>query len=205
MSDNLKAISIAAGLSPEEQKKVDEFNKALSVHKELLNVPADAANKKYNSLTPAQQASLQKNFGNEDPAVQEKRSPLGTAWHYTFGLAGAAIGGGAGKVLAGLENVSDVMTRAYRTVAIAGDQGVGIGDAWVIANDKGDKVFSPDRINNAKVKFGNEFEDEIKIISFLFQKMIKRELSYVSEFSCLVKFFLWVNFENSRIDVLIIF
>ena len=57
----------------------------------------------------------------------------------------------------------------------------------------------------SKVKFGNEFEDEIKIISFLFQKMIKRELSYVSEFSCLVKFFLWVNFENSRIDVLIIF
>jgi len=35
MADDFKAASLAAGLSPEEQKKVDAFNKALAVHRNL--------------------------------------------------------------------------------------------------------------------------------------------------------------------------
>jgi hypothetical protein len=159
MSDNLKAAALVAGLSPEEQKKVDAFNKALTVHKELLNMPADAANKKYSTYTPAQQANLQKNFGNEDPAVKQKRGFLDSAFHYTFGVTGQALGYAGSHILAGLGNVSDVMTRGYRTLAITADQGLDIGDAWTLANDKGDKVFSPSRIIDAKGKFGNEAVD----------------------------------------------
>lgn len=159
MADNLKAASLAAQLSPAEQKKIDDFNKALQTHKELSNLPQNIANKAYNKLTPAQQANLVQNFGNEDPAITKKRSPIGTAWHYTGGAVANALGYAGGHILAGLGNVSDFMTRAYRTGAIAVDQGVDLGTAWTIANDKGDKVFSPSRINNAKAKFGNDAVD----------------------------------------------
>jgi hypothetical protein len=159
MADNLKAAAFAAGLSPQEQKKVEDFNKALSIHKELSNLPSDAANAKYSKYTPAQQADLQKNFGNEDPTVKPNRGTFGTAWYYTVGAVGRGIGYAGGKTLAGLGNVSDVMTRAYRTGAIALDQSVDLGSAWNIANDKGDKVFSPTRILDAQTKFGQDAVD----------------------------------------------
>ena len=154
MSDNLKAAAFAAGLSPEEQQKIDSFNKALTVHRQLSNLPADVANQKYNKLTPEEQGSLQKNFGNEDPAIKPKRGFFGTAWHYTGGAVGNALGAVGGGILAGLGNVSDFSTRVYRTGAVAIDQGLNLDEAWTIANDKGDKVFSPDRIVNAKAMFG---------------------------------------------------
>jgi hypothetical protein len=155
MADNLKAAGYAAGLTPEQQKRLDDFSKSLSVHETLTKMPSDAANQKFNTLTPAQQADLVKNFGNEDPVTQPSRSPLGTAWHYT----GGAIASGFGKLLAGLQNASDFSTRLYRTGAIALDQGLDLGTSWTLANDKGDKVFSPNRIDDAKVKFGNDAVD----------------------------------------------
>ncbi len=159
MADNLKAAAFAAGLSPQEQKKVEEFNKALSIHKELSKLPNDVANAKYSKYTPTQQADLQKNFGNEDPTVKPDRGAFGTAWYYTLGAVGRGIGYTGGKILAGLGNVSDLSTRAYRTGAIAIDQGVDLGSAWDIANDKGDKVFSPTRILDAQTKFGQDAVD----------------------------------------------
>ena len=167
MADNLKAAGFAAGLSPEQQKKLAEYSKSLSVHQTLLNMPADAAKAKYDKLTPEQQASLQKNFGNEDPVtLPPQRSALGTAWHYTGGAVGAglgavgrALGYAGGHLLAGLQNVSDFSTRLWRTGQIAAEQGLDLGSSWTLANDKGDKVFSPDRITDAKVKFGNDAVD----------------------------------------------
>ena len=162
MSENLKAAAAAAGLTPAQQKQVDDFNKALAVHKQLSNLPADVAQQVYNKQTPEQQASLVQNFGNEDPTVKQKRGWLGTAWHYTFGNLGNAIGTVGSKTLAGLGNVSDLSTRVARTGLIALDQGVspfGKGNAWDIANDKGDKVFSPGRIANAKARWGAEAVD----------------------------------------------
>lgn len=155
MADNLEAAGFAAGLSPAAQKRLKEYSKSLNVHQTLLNMPPDVAKAKYNKMTPEQQANLQQNFGNEDPVTAPSRSPLQTAWHYTGGAAAA----GFGKLLAGLQNVSDVMTRGYRTVAIATDQDLSFSDAWVLANDKGDKVFSPDRINDAKTKYGSDAVD----------------------------------------------
>ena len=159
MADNLKAAAFAAGLSAAEQKRIDDFNKSLTVHKQLSNLPADVANAVYNKQTPAQQANLVQNFGNEDPTVTQKRGWLGTAWHYTGGALGNAIGYSGGHLLAGLGNVSDFMTRLYRTGAIAIDQNKDIATAWDTANDKGDKVFSPGRIAEAKFKFGADAVD----------------------------------------------
>jgi len=159
VADNLKAAGYAAGLTPAEQKRLDEFNKALSTHKELSNLPADAANQVYNKLTPSQQTTLQQNFGNEDPTVKEKRGWFDTAFHYTFGAVGNALGYAGSKTLAGLGNVSDFSTRVARTALIAGDQKLDLGTAWDVANDKGDKVFSPGRIQNAKAKWGQDAVD----------------------------------------------
>ena len=150
---------MAAGLTPAEQKSLDDFNKSLTVHKTLSNVPADVANQAYNKLTPSQQTSLVQNFGNEDPAVKQKRGWLGTAFHYTFGVAGDALGYAGSHILAGLGNVSDVSTRAFRTAAIAIDQNKDLATAWDTANDKGDKVFSPSRIAEAKSKWGQDAVD----------------------------------------------
>lgn len=159
MPDNLNAASYAAGLNPTEQKRIDDFRKALTTHKELSNLPSNVAQQVASKLTPAQQASLVQNFGNEDPAVKQQRGWLGTAWHYTGGLVGNAVGYAGSHLLAGLGNVSDVMTRAYRTAAISADQGLDLSTAWDVANDKGDKVFSPGRIIDAKVKFGQDAVD----------------------------------------------
>jgi hypothetical protein len=157
VADNFKAAAMAAGLTPAQKKKLDDFNKSLNLHKDLSNLPPDVANQVYNKLDPSQQAAQVQNFGNEDPAIKEKRGTLGTAWHYTGGAIGNAVGYVGSKTLAGLGNVSDVMTRAYRTAAIAIDQDLSIGTAFDIANDKGDKVFSPSRIKKAQDKYGNDY------------------------------------------------
>ena len=155
----MKAAGFAAGLSPTETQKLDEFYKAYQAHKELSKLPADVATTKFAQYTPAQQASLVKNFGNEDPTVKPQRGFFGTAWHYTGGAVAGAIGTAFSKTMAGLQEVSDFSTRLWRTAQIAGDQNVNLGEAWTIANDKGDKVFSPNRIDDAKKKWGNDAVD----------------------------------------------
>ena len=142
---NLNAASSAAGLTPAEKKAMEALSKTLSVHRELSNLPQKTAQQAYASKTPEQQAALKRVAGEEDPVTKPQRGWLGTAWHYT-----------GGAVLAGIQEVSDLSTRAYRTGAIALMEGKNLGDAWTTANDKGDKVFNPGRIENASAKFGND-------------------------------------------------
>ena len=149
MADNITSAAYAAKLAAEDLKKVEAYNKSLKAHKELTNLPPELAQKQYAKYTPAQQASLKQQYGNEDPVQKPDQGWLSTAWNYT----GGAVGDLLGKGLAGLQNVSDFSTRIARTVLIAGDQGVDLNDAWDIANDKGDKVFSPGRIDRAKELF----------------------------------------------------
>jgi hypothetical protein len=153
MADNISSAAYAAKLAAEDLKRVEAYNKSLKAHKELTSLPPDLAQKQFAKYTPAQQASLKQQYGNEDPIKKPDEGWLSTAWNYT----GGAILGGlkeAGKdLLGGLQNVSDFTTRAYRTVAIAVDQQVDLNQAWDIANDKGDKVFSPGRIERAKELF----------------------------------------------------
>ena len=155
MADNLKAASYAARLSPKEKQRIDEFYKALEVHKTLSNLPSDIAKEAYAKRTPEQQASLKQNFGEEDPVTKPPRGFFGTAWHYTGGQI-AEVGR---DLLAGIQKVSDTSTRVARSLQLAADQGVGIGDAWTLAQEDGDNVFSPGRISDAKTKWGNDAVD----------------------------------------------
>ncbi len=149
MADNISSAAYAAKLAEEDRKRVEAYNKSLKTHKELTNLPPDLAKQEYAKLTPAQQKSLTQQYGNEDPTEKPDQGWLSTAWNYTGGQVVSALG----KGLAGLQNVSDFSTRLYRTVAIAADQQVDLNEAWDIANDKGDKVFSPNRIERAKELF----------------------------------------------------
>ena len=155
MADNISSAAYAAKLAAEDLKRVEAYNKSLKTHKELSNLPPNLAKQQYGKLTPAQQKSLAQQYGNEDPAVKPDQGWLSTAWNYT----GGAVVDVLGKGLAGLQNVSDFSTRLYRTVAIAGDQGVDLNKAWDIANDKGDKVFSPNRIDRARELFDTNAVD----------------------------------------------
>ena len=152
MSD-LNAVATAAQLAEQDKKRLEAYTKSLKTHKELSNLPSDLAQKQYGKLTPAQQKSLQEQYGNEDPVTKPDRGWLGTAWHYTGGAVLGAAKEVGKDILGGLGNVSDFSTRLYRTVAIAADQGVDLNKAWDISNDKGDKVFSPGRIEKAKLRF----------------------------------------------------
>ena len=142
---DFNAAASAAGLTPEEKKAMEAFSKTLSVHRELSNLPQNVAQQAYASKSPEQQAALKRVAGEENPAVKANRGWLGTAWHYT-----------GGALLQGLTEVSDLSTRAYRTGAIALMEGKNIADAWTTANDKGDKVFNPGRIEKATSRFGND-------------------------------------------------
>ena len=140
MADKLSAAAAAAGLSPEERKRIDDLSKTIANHRELSNLPAKVANQAFNSKTEAQQKALT-NFAGTDP--QPNRGWLSTAWHYTLG--------GAINVMTEL---SDLTTRAYRAAAIPLSRGE-IGFAWDEANDKGDLVFNKNRVEDARKKFGN--------------------------------------------------
>jgi len=152
MSQNLNAAAIAAKLAAEDRKKIEAYQKALATHKNLSNLPSDLAREQAAKLPPGQLKSLETTFGNDDPVVETKRSPFGTAWHYTGGQVGKALGLG----LAGLQNVSDFTTRLYRTGVLSVERDLSLTDAWDEANDKGDKVFNSDRIEDARVKYGND-------------------------------------------------
>ena len=151
MADNLNAAAFAAGLSDAERARIEALNKTLNVHRELSNLPANVATQEFNSKTPAQKNAL-KGVTGETP---ESRGWLGTAWHYT-----------GGALLSGLQELSDVTTRAYRAVELAnaledaqpGNQYKGLDglkQVWDAANDKGDKVFDVNRIEKARKRYGD--------------------------------------------------
>ena len=158
MAENLKSASFAAGLSPAEQKKIDDLNKILNVHRGLSNLPSNVAKTVYKEKTPGQQQALVQSVGEEDPIQKPNRGWLGSAWHYT-----------GGAVFTGVQELSDLATRAYRTGAIAVAEGkpiFGSGNAWDTANDNGDKVFNTGRIEDAVQKFTkNRMDIAIRIAS----------------------------------------
>jgi hypothetical protein len=152
MSDNIKAAALAANLQGEPKKQVDDLVKSLFVHRELSNLPKDVAAAKYASLPPEQRENLVKSYGDEDPLTKPSRGWLGTAWHYTSSYNPLTL------AFKGAIEASDAMTRAYRAVAIPLSQG-DVGFAWNQANDKGDKIYNQNRIQKAKLKYGQDAVD----------------------------------------------
>ena len=154
MADNVKAAALAANLQGEQKKQVDDLVKSLFVHKELSNLPKAAAEAKYSALPDSQKADLVKKYGDQDPATKPSRGWFSTAWHYATMPIVEPVKLG----LKGITEVSDLMTRSYRAIAIPLSQGE-IGFAWDQANDKGDKVYNEGRIEKAKSKYGTDAVD----------------------------------------------
>lgn len=151
-SNNIKAIATTAPLTPEQMAQLNGFTKAIDTHQKLSALPADVAKQQYSQLPPDQQQSLKDQFGN----IDKKRGWLGTALHYTIEPVFTAVAAPVKLAFKGVTELSDLTTRAYRTGAIMVDQNKNIAEAWTTANDKGDKVFSPNRIAAAQKLYGTD-------------------------------------------------
>ena len=144
MSESLKAAAYAAGLSEQDKRKIDNLSKALTVHKNLLAMPADAANAVYKSLPQNQQQNLVQNFGEETEEEKPKQGWLGTANHYTGYQAYKA-----------LNFLADRVSQTYRAVAIPLVERGELGFAWDEAGKDGEKVYNTSRIEAATKKYGD--------------------------------------------------
>ena len=150
---NLQQAALQAGLTPQQNAQVDGLSKLLDSHKNLLGMPAAQAQAAFSQLTPAQQNAHVALFGGEQTApAQQNQGWLGNALHYMTNTVKQTVA----APFKALNEVSDFMTRLYRTGAIALDQNVDLAKAFTIANDKGDKVFSPNRIASATTKYGSD-------------------------------------------------
>ena len=145
---NLDAAALQAGIRGKKKEQVDGLSKLLDSHKSLLALPETQAQAKFQTLPADQQTAHAALFGGSKGPV----GWLGDAAHYM----GNAVKQSIALPFRALNEVSDFMTRVYRTGAIAVDQGVDLGKAFAIANDKGDKVFSPSRIQDATKTYGKD-------------------------------------------------
>ena len=143
MSQSLKAAAYAAGLSTEDQRRIDNLGKALDTHKNLTNMPQDVANSVYKTLPSSQQQNLVDTFGTESPDEGPK-GLLGTAWHYT-----------GYQAFKGLQLASDLVSQTYRAVAIPIIEKKTLGFAWEEAGKDGEKVYNTNRLQKAKNKYGD--------------------------------------------------
>lgn len=157
-----KSIQLAAAqanLNPAEKAKMDSLGKMVTVHKSLLDMPAEEARIKFQTLPADQQQSLVGAFGNQPE--QEKRGWLGNAWHYT-----------GGNLITGLNEISDFMTRLYRTSVYSSQdtaaneakgfdyfpkQWHALAEGWKKAGDNGELAYRSDRIDNAVKKYGETY------------------------------------------------
>jgi hypothetical protein len=153
MTDNLKAAALAANLQGESKKQVDDLVKSLFVHRELSNLPKEVAQEKFAQYSPDQQADLVKKFGTQDNVEKPSRGWFGDVTHYAVSYNPITL------LFKGAIEASDLMTRAYRAVAIPIVNEGKIGFAWDKADDKGDKVFNEGRIEKAKTLYGQDAVD----------------------------------------------
>jgi len=144
MSESLKAAAQAAGLSERDKRYIDNLSKALTVHKNLLAMPAETANAIYNTLPKAQQQNLVNTFGIENEQEKPKQGWLGTANHYTFYQA-----------YKGLNFLADRVSQTYRALVIPFIERGELGFAWDEAGKDGEKVYNTGRIEKAVKKYGD--------------------------------------------------
>ena len=145
---NLDAAAVQAGLTGKKKEQADGLSKLLDSHKALLSLPETQAKAAFEAKPADQQAAHAAMFGGGKGPV----GWLGDAAHYM----GNAVKETIALPFKALNEVSDFMTRVYRTGAIAVDQGVDLGKAFAIADDNGNKVFSPGRIQDANKKYGKD-------------------------------------------------
>jgi len=143
---------MAAGLSDDDKVAVAAVDKAFQTHRKLRDLPAEVAQAEFAKLPANQQQSLIAMFGEEDEAIEPKKSFIGTAKHYAVQSVLFPF-----KVVGEL---SDLTTRGYRTYQLTKEKPIlqkfDIVDTWKEAGDTGEKVFNQERIKNARKEYGDE-------------------------------------------------
>ena len=161
---NLTAAAAQAGLTPKQKAQIDGLSKLMDSHKKLSALPDKEGQQAFNTLSADQQKTHSSFFGGETG------TPLGKA----FGYITSGVKTGIAAPFKALNEVSDFMTRVYRTGAIAVDQGMSLSKAWDTANDKGDQVFNPKRIQDAETRYGKDIMSvAVKIASGISTKEIQ--------------------------------
>lgn len=144
IQQRLKAAAIQANLSKEDKANVDALSALLDAKQQISNLPPAQAQKKFDSLTPGQQQSLN-DFSQTDP-VEPKRNWFQSALHY------------AGVGLEKLMVPSNAVMQWERTIDIAQQERYkdkSFSELWSIAGKAGgEDVFVPERIEKAKDKYG---------------------------------------------------
>ena len=112
-NSNLQTAALQANLDDKQRSQVDGLSKLLDSHRKLLATPEPQAKEAFKSLTPDQQNAHVALFGGDNGPV----GWLGDAAHYISEGVKQTIGRG----FSALNEVSDFMTRLYRTGAIALD------------------------------------------------------------------------------------
>jgi hypothetical protein len=144
---NLDAAALQAGITGKQKEQIDGLGKLLDSHRKLLALPENQAKASFEELPQEQQKAHTSFFSGNNPTGW-----LGGAVHYL----GVGVKETIGRTFSALNEISDFSTRIARTGLIAADQGVDLSTAFKIANDKGDKVFSPDRITAATNIYGED-------------------------------------------------
>jgi hypothetical protein len=144
---NLDAAALQANITGKKKEQIQGLSKLLDSHRKLLALPENQAKASYEALPQEQQKAHAAFFSGNNPIGW-----LGDAGHYL----GVAAKETIGRTFSALNEISDFSTRLARTGLIAADQGVDLSTAFKIANDKGDKVFSPDRIIAATNLYGED-------------------------------------------------
>jgi len=144
---NLDAAVLQAGITGKKKEQIDGLSKLLDSHRKLISLPENQAKASFEALPETQQKAHVSFFGDGGPA-----EVLGSAAHYL----GIGFKQTIGRAFSAINEVSDFSTRLARTGLIAADQGVDLSTAFKIANDKGDKVFDPSRIDAATRIYGED-------------------------------------------------
>lgn len=144
---NLDAAVLQAGITGKKKEQIDGLSKLLDSHRKLISLPENQAKASFQALPETQQKAHVSFFGDGGPI-----EVLGSAGHYL----GIAFKQTIGRAFSAINEVSDFSTRLARTGLIAADQGVDLSTAFKIANDKGDKVFDPSRIDAATKIYGED-------------------------------------------------
>lgn len=152
MVSRLQAAAMAAGLSDDDKAAVAAVDKAYQTHKKLRDLPVEIAQAEFAKLPTVQQTALVTMFGEEDEAIEPKRSFIGTAKHYAIQTVLAPF-----KLA---NELSDLTTRGYRTYKLTKEkpllQRFDIVDTWKDAQDTGEKLFNEERIKNARKEYGDD-------------------------------------------------
>jgi hypothetical protein len=146
---NIYQASRKANLNESQMQKIRSFTDLYSEHSRLSNLPVNVAQTQYSQLDPDKQKTLAAFAGDIDD-TDPSRGFLGQAAY----IISRPVVEPIKAVFKAAGWLSDQTTRAYRTGALALDEGVNIAEAWQKSGADGEQVFNSSRIQKITSTYG---------------------------------------------------